>query len=164
MLTDGQKSAIRFADAFLANDAGSASLLDGFDAAQCFELCIGLALFHAFSKVMIVLGLEPEPGSMPVTELATPDTDRPEDSLGAGLERLGTSCVAAAGRYGDLLDLARLRIGQLLGVRDGLRLPCPGREAFLDLVELFVVDVHAVTDDLFATAVNSRNCPLASTR
>ena len=115
---------------------------------------MGLALFHAFSKVMIVLGLEPEPGSMAVTELATPDTDRPATSLEAGLENLGAACAAEVGAHGDLLDLARLRIGQVLGVLDGSRPPSPGREAFLDLVELFVIDVHAVTDELFAAAVD----------
>lgn len=34
------------------------------------ELLLGVALYHGMSKVLIVLGLEPE--SMPVTELPTP--------------------------------------------------------------------------------------------
>jgi alkylhydroperoxidase family enzyme len=47
-----------------------AALREQFDDAQIMELLLGVALYHGMSKVLIVLGLEPE--SMPVTQLPTP--------------------------------------------------------------------------------------------
>lgn len=38
---------------------------------QIVELALGVGLFHALSKTLIVLGLEPE--HMPTTVLPTPD-------------------------------------------------------------------------------------------
>lgn len=58
--------------------AAQEALATHFTAAQVAELGLGIALFHALSKVLIVLGLEPE--SMPVTIVPTPGTaprDRP---------------------------------------------------------------------------------------
>ena len=155
VLSARQKTALRFTDAFLANEAGTVSLLggdpsgDGFTDEEAFEIAVGLGLFHGFSKVLICLGVEPEPATMEVTELATPDTADPCTDLRLGLDRLSNACDAALGAQPELLAAARIRVRQLLGVEEGSRAnPHP----FLDLVELYVIDVHAITDQVFASA------------
>jgi len=50
-----------------------ASLAKHFTEAQIAVLSLGVALFHALSKTLIVLGLEPK--SMPVTVVPTPGTE-----------------------------------------------------------------------------------------
>lgn len=74
-MSDRQKAALGFADAYLAadgpmSDAVATAFDDQFDAAQQTELGVGLALFHGFSKVLIALGCEPD--EMATTELPTP--------------------------------------------------------------------------------------------
>ena len=74
-LEDRSKLAIAFADAFLGAqgplDDDLRSRVDAeFDAAELAELGIGLALFHGFSKMLIISGCEPE--EMDTTVLAAP--------------------------------------------------------------------------------------------
>lgn len=74
-LAERQKLAITFADAFLAAQGPPAADVQAriaaeFDAAELAELGIGLALFHGFSKMLIISGCEPE--EMDTTVLAAP--------------------------------------------------------------------------------------------
>ncbi len=65
---------MRYADAFLAAGGVPAELqaemLATFTDAEVVELTMALAMFHGFSKMLIVLGLEPE--QMDTTVLPTP--------------------------------------------------------------------------------------------
>lgn len=66
---------MRFADRFVRDprrptQREAADLADHFDAIEQTELALGLGLFHGFSKMLIVLGLEPE--QMETTVLPTP--------------------------------------------------------------------------------------------
>ncbi len=75
-LSDRYKLVIRYADAFLRDprDLGAdlqAAMRQHFNAAEIVELTAGLALFMGFSKIAVVLGLEP--GTMPTTVVPTPD-------------------------------------------------------------------------------------------
>jgi hypothetical protein len=145
------RSALDFADAFLSNDVGSAGLLTddgGFDDAQRAELVMGLGLFHGFSKALIALGCEPEPGTMGTTELQTPDTTRPWSSIDDGFAALESAISDAV--PADVLALATARVRTLLGVET---LP-PGRSGpIADLADLFVVDAHAIDDALVDAVV-----------
>lgn len=76
VLDERYKTVVAYADAFLAGvgppsrevrAALQAELTDE----QIVELSMALALFHGFSKMLIVLGLEPE--SMSTLVLPTPD-------------------------------------------------------------------------------------------
>lgn len=74
-LGERAKLAIAFADGFLGAqgplDAELQQRVDGeFSPAELAELGIGLALFHGFSKMLIVSGCEPE--DMPTTVLSAP--------------------------------------------------------------------------------------------
>jgi hypothetical protein len=74
-LGERAKLAIAFADAFLGGqgplDAELQQRVDGeFSPPELAELGIGLALFHGFSKMLIVSGCEPE--DMPTTVLSAP--------------------------------------------------------------------------------------------
>lgn len=73
-LTDREKSAIRFTDAFLAGRALTVTerdeMLSHFDAGEVVELAVGVALFMGFSKIAVALGPPPE---MPTTVVPTPD-------------------------------------------------------------------------------------------
>ena len=74
-LAERQKLAIAFADAFLEAQGPLAPEVEQrveaeFNPAELAELGIGLALFHGFSKMLIVSGCEPE--DMPTTQLSAP--------------------------------------------------------------------------------------------
>lgn len=74
-LPQRSKLALAFADAFLgAQGAPSGDVQEQmkneFTAEQIAEMGIGLALFHGFSKLLIVSGCEPE--EMERTELSAP--------------------------------------------------------------------------------------------
>lgn len=68
---------LRFTDAIITGDpdrltpALREKLRQQFTAPQLVELGVGVGLFHALSRVLIVLGLEPE--QMPITVLPTPE-------------------------------------------------------------------------------------------
>jgi alkylhydroperoxidase family enzyme len=69
-------AALRLADAIIHNPEAvprgvQAELRAHFTDEQIVELALGVGLFHALSKTLIVLGLEPE--RMPTTVLPTPD-------------------------------------------------------------------------------------------
>lgn len=49
-----------------------AELRSYFTPAELTELALGVGLFIGMSKVLVTLGLEPEPGTMPVTVVPTP--------------------------------------------------------------------------------------------
>ena len=75
-LNDRYKLVIRYADHFLRDPHGmsadlGAAMRRQFSGAEIVELTAGLALFMGFSKIAVVLGLEP--ASMPTTVVATPD-------------------------------------------------------------------------------------------
>lgn len=75
LLARRQKLAIAFADAFLAAQGPPATevrtrIEEEFGPAELAELGIGLALFHGFSKMLIISGCEPE--EMETTVLAAP--------------------------------------------------------------------------------------------
>ena len=75
-LSDRQKAALRFTDAFLkspgeADESLRESLLEHFTSEEIVELAAGVALFMGFSKIAVALGQVPE--SMPVTVMPTPD-------------------------------------------------------------------------------------------
>ena len=68
-------AALRLADAMIGpagalTNSEKKALRAHFDDAQIVEMSIGVALFHAMSKTLIGLGLEPE--SMPVSVVPTP--------------------------------------------------------------------------------------------
>lgn len=70
-----EQVALAFTDAFLgrAGDIAPevvAGMVGHFDEAERVELAGGLALFHGFSKMLILLGLEPE--QMPTTMRPVP--------------------------------------------------------------------------------------------
>jgi alkylhydroperoxidase family enzyme len=70
---------LRFTDAFLTDPTGvpaelQASLRRHFRDDQIVELALGIGMFHALSKVLIVFGLEPE--KMPTTIVPTPEVPR----------------------------------------------------------------------------------------
>ncbi len=74
-LDERSKLAIAFADAFLGAQGQpdvdtQRAMRDAFTPAQIAELGIGLALFHGFSKMLIVSGCEPE--EMATTVLSVP--------------------------------------------------------------------------------------------
>jgi hypothetical protein len=74
-LSDRQKAALAFADAFLGasgppTDQVRGTITDQFSNDELVELGIGLALFHGLSKVLVAVGCEPE--QMDITELRTP--------------------------------------------------------------------------------------------
>lgn len=69
-------AALRLADALISNPEPvspelQAELRRHFTDGQIVELAFGVGLFHALSKTLIVLGLEPE--HMSTTVLPTPD-------------------------------------------------------------------------------------------
>jgi hypothetical protein len=74
-LAERQKLAITFADAFLSAQGPPSAdvqtrIEEEFNPAELAELGIGLALFHGFSKMLIISGCEPE--EMDTTVLAAP--------------------------------------------------------------------------------------------
>jgi alkylhydroperoxidase family enzyme len=77
-VSDAHKAVLAFTDVMLAGATPSAELvaelLTHFDDGQMVELGLGVALFHGFSKMLIVLGLEPE--EMVTTVMPTPDVVR----------------------------------------------------------------------------------------
>jgi len=69
------KLAIAFADAFLdaqgePDETTRLAMREEFSPAEIAELAIGLALFHGFSKMLIISGCEPE--EMDTTILSVP--------------------------------------------------------------------------------------------
>jgi AhpD family alkylhydroperoxidase len=76
MLTDRQKAALHFTDAFLRDPASDdpalrAELLRHFTPEQIVELAAGVALFMGFSKIAVALGQAPN--DMPVLVMPTPE-------------------------------------------------------------------------------------------
>lgn len=76
VLSERQKVALRFSDAFLespgAVDAAlREAMLEHFSPEEIVELSAGLALFMGFSKIAVALGQVP--ASMPITVMPTPD-------------------------------------------------------------------------------------------
>lgn len=75
-LSERLKLVIRYADVFLRDphdldENARTAMRQEFTPAEIVELTAGLALFMGFSKIAVVLGLEPT--TMPTTVLATPD-------------------------------------------------------------------------------------------
>lgn len=74
-LSDRYRLTIDLTDAFLSASGLDASMRDRlareFSEAELTELALGVALFHGFSKMLIVLGLEP--AHMETTISPTPD-------------------------------------------------------------------------------------------
>jgi len=74
-LSHRHQVAVAFTDAFLAagglDGALREDLAGEFTPAELAELALGVSLFHGFSKMLIVLGLEPE--EMATTVAPTPD-------------------------------------------------------------------------------------------
>lgn len=71
------KSVIRWVDAYLLNPSGvdprvRDDVQAHLGASGEVELACALAIFRAFGKTLITLGLEPKPGAMPVAVYATP--------------------------------------------------------------------------------------------
>lgn len=103
--------------------------------------------------MLIALGVEPEPGAMATTELATPDTTAVVPSLDAGLAAADAAVEQAVGDHRGVLDAVRSRIDTLLGDSAGTGpAPDPAWQPWVDVAELFVIDVHGIDDDLFAAA------------
>jgi len=77
-LSDAHKAVLAFTDAMLAGGAPPApavrELRSHYTDAQLAELGLGVALFHGMSKMLIVLGMEPD--EMDTTVSATPDVRR----------------------------------------------------------------------------------------
>jgi hypothetical protein len=158
-LSARQRAALAFTDDFLANTRGSSRWLNeraGFTAAQVDELTLGLGLFHGFSKVLIALGCEPEPGSMSTTELPTPDATEPWPTLADGRRAL-LEAIAAAVPI-DVRTVAHERLNAVLGADAASNpelaadSPAGDLDAALagdirDVVDLFVVDAHAISDE-----------------
>lgn len=74
-LVERSKLAIAFADAFLGaqgppNANAQRRISEEFSPAEIAELGLGLALFHGFSKMLIISGCEPE--EMATTVLSVP--------------------------------------------------------------------------------------------
>ena len=77
-LSAAHKAVLAFTDVMLAGGASAADLAAElrrhYTDAQIAELGLGVALFHGLSKMLIVLGVEPE--EMDTTVMATPDVRR----------------------------------------------------------------------------------------
>jgi alkylhydroperoxidase family enzyme len=77
-LSDRYKAVIAWVDAYLLDPAGAAAAREAVRAelgdAGEQELACALAIFRAFGKTLITLGLEPKLGAMPVDVYATPGT------------------------------------------------------------------------------------------
>jgi hypothetical protein len=137
-----------------------------FDLAEREEIAMALALYHGFSKVLIALGLEPEPGTMSTTELPTPDTKAAFATLEEGFVTAEAAVDAACAAHTDkaapaLLAAVRARVSTLIGgtakavsAVHGMQDPHPAMAAWIDLAEMFVVDIHAVDDHMFAAAAD----------
>jgi alkylhydroperoxidase family enzyme len=75
-LTDAQKAALRFTDAYLTEPAGVSESVTGdmaryFSSAEIVEIALALSLFMGMAKVLISLGMEPE--QLDTTVVPTPD-------------------------------------------------------------------------------------------
>lgn len=125
-------------------------------------------MFHGFSKMLIALGLEPD--HMDTTVVPTPAP--PDDQLDVELDvddphlALLSARPDLAVRWADMarklaaLDgpeapplAARARIAQLLGVAWGPAAPAsedPAVALAVELAELFIIDVRAITGDHLA--------------
>lgn len=80
-LPDRSKAVLRWTDCFLGDPANCpdevrAAVVDDIGQVGEVELAYALGLFRAFAKVLIVLGLEPEPGTMDLSVHATPGSAR----------------------------------------------------------------------------------------
>jgi hypothetical protein len=156
-LTERQKAALAFTDAMLGNEPGGRAHLGlQFSAAEQDELVIGLGLFHGFSKVLIGLGLEPD--IMSTTELPTPDTADVIADLNAGFASAEAAVERAVGEHRPVLDAMRSRVTELItgvsaGAADGTS--GPEMQPWIDVAELFVIDIHALDDATFARAAST---------
>ena len=77
-LTDRQKLALRLTDVYLRDPKGvspdlAAEISAALTPEEIVESTFALSMFMGFAKVLIALGTEPEPGTMPTTVLPTPD-------------------------------------------------------------------------------------------
>jgi AhpD family alkylhydroperoxidase len=77
-LSERQKLVLRWTDAFLqapveVHDDLVAEMQAALSPEEIVECTYAVTLFLGFSKMLIVLGTEPEPGTMPTTVLPTPD-------------------------------------------------------------------------------------------
>lgn len=176
-LPDPWKVALRVADHLIVNpgplpDDLQRELATHFDRGQQTELLMGIALFHGFSKMLIVLGLEPE--HMDTTIVTTPSPVRRSD-IGPDTEDTADAHVALLADRPDLarrwahmvaqlsrlladdagvMELARRRVAQLLGAHwatEGLDEHGVDPAVEVDVVtlaELFVIDVRAVDTGL----------------
>jgi hypothetical protein len=163
-LSDQHKAALAFADGFLANEPSSVSHMEGaFDLDERREIAMALALYHGFSKVLIVLGLEPEPGTMDTTELPTPNTASAFATLNEGFVLAETEVDRACSdtpQHAALLAGVRARIASLLDTPAGAEMAGPDLSdvehgaAWRDIAEMFVVDIHSVDDQMFAAAAD----------
>jgi alkylhydroperoxidase family enzyme len=174
------KAALRFADRFVQfpsppSPEQQRDLDDHFSPGEQTELALGLGLFHGFSKMLIVLGLEP--AQMDTTILPTPPapTDDAPSIATDPLTALLADRPDLAARWGHLnagitdepplplaaLVAAKSRVAELLGATwlgaDGPpetdELDETLRRDVVGLAELFVIDVRAVTDDDIASLV-----------
>lgn len=164
---------MRFADRFVlspgpASADQQADLDEHFSPGEQTELALGLGLFHGFSKMLILLGLEP--AEMDTTVLPTPPL--PTDAAPAWSDDAHSALLAAcpdlAARWAHLfaalgddppvqpavLEAVRARMAQLIGATDFTAAavvadpatPPELLRAAIGMGELFVIDVRAVTD------------------
>ena len=77
-LSDAHKAVLAFTDAMVAGATPAPAVIDELRRhhtdAQLAELGLGVALFHGMSKMLIVLGMEPD--EMDTTVAPTPDVKR----------------------------------------------------------------------------------------
>lgn len=149
-----------------------ADLAAHFDVTARTELGLAIALFCGFSKMLIVLGLEPAgpmdplvvttpeiPEGVDVSALPTePRRDDPHVAMLADHPRLAAlwqHMVVALDEQewlpGDVLETCRNRVATLHGVDWAVTDAAatgPLVDACVAVAEMFAVDVHAVTDEM----------------
>jgi hypothetical protein len=161
-LSDKQRAALAFTDDVLSNTAGAQRWLSselGFDDQAREELIVGLGLFHGFSKALIALGCEPAPGAMDVTELPTPNANVPWGSLRDGM----VSLHDAVNQEVDvaLMEVGRSHLRTSLGLAarpsaahaNEMASAVVGAQPAIEIADLFVIDIHSVTDEQVAALV-----------
>jgi hypothetical protein len=153
-------------------------LEDHFTPIARIELGLGLSFFCGFSKMLIVLGLEPAamdtlvvttpeiPAGVDAASLPTmPVGDDPHVAMIEGHPRLAALWEHMVAALGDqawigpvVLDACRRRVAELHGLQWALDTATTSIEtadpdvvaACVAVTEMFVVDVHAVTDEMAA--------------
>lgn len=167
-LAPAWKTALSFTDHMLLRPGPLPAELrtqldDDFDEGELVELALGLGLFHGFSKMLIALGLEPD--EMETTVVPTPaplgveerqgDPDPraavldPRPDLRRRWEHMARRLASLEALPAPAMQAIDARAATLLGApwAAEARTTDPLGVSLVELTELFLVDVRAITAD-----------------